>query len=63
MTQGQIAYWENVMRRMMEADDWKKELEENFWSSNFQTGAESRKFLAQDHEDAKTFLTELGLAK
>jgi putative tricarboxylic transport membrane protein len=63
MTQGQIAYWENVMRRMMEADDWKKELEENFWSSNFQTGAESRKFLARDHEDAKAFLTELGLAK
>jgi len=63
MTQGQIAYWENVMRRMMEADDWKKELEENYWSSNFQTGAESRKFLARDHEDAKAFLTELGLAK
>jgi len=63
MTQGQIAYWENVMRRMMEADDWKKELEENFWSSNFQTGAESRKFLARDHEDAMAFLTELGLAK
>ncbi len=63
MTQGQIAYWENVMRRMMEADDWKKELEENFWSSNFQTGAESRQFLARDHEDAKAFLTELGLAK
>ena len=63
MTQGQVAYWENVMRRMMEADDWKKELEENFWNSNFQTGAESRKFLARDHEDAKAFLTELGLAK
>ena len=63
MTQGQIAYWENVMRRMMEADDWKKELEENFWSSNFQSSAESRKFLARDHEDAKAFLAELGLAK
>jgi len=63
MTQGQIAYWENVMRRMMEADDWKKELEENFWSSNYQTSAESRRFLARDHEDAKAFLTELGLAK
>jgi len=63
MTQGQITYWESVMRRMMEADDWKKELEENFWISNFQTGAETRKFLARDHEDAKAFLTELGLAK
>jgi putative tricarboxylic transport membrane protein len=63
MTAGQIAYGENVMRRMMEADDWKKELDENFWISNFQTGAESRKFLARDHEDARAFLTELGLAR
>jgi putative tricarboxylic transport membrane protein len=63
LTPQQVAYWENVMRRMMEADDWKKELEENYWSSNFQTGAEARKFLARDHEDAKVFLTELGLAK
>ena len=63
MSQGQITYWENVMRRMIEADDWKKELEENYWISNFQTGAESRKFLARDQADAKAFLTELGLAK
>ncbi len=63
MPPGQVAYWENVMRRMMEADDWKKELEENFWKSNIQTGAESGKFLARDHEDAKAFLTELGLAR
>jgi tripartite-type tricarboxylate transporter receptor subunit TctC len=48
---------------MMEVDDWKKELEENFWISNFQTGAESRKFLARDHEDARAFLTDLGLAR
>jgi tripartite-type tricarboxylate transporter receptor subunit TctC len=51
------------MRRVMDADDWKKEMEENFWRANFQSGAESRKFLAQDYEDAKAFLTELGLAK
>jgi len=49
--------------RVNEADDWKRELEENFWISNFQTGAESRKFLARDHEDARAFLTELGLAR
>jgi putative tricarboxylic transport membrane protein len=63
MTAGQIAYWENVMRRMMDADDWKSELETNFWRANFQGVAENRKFLAQDHEDAKAFLTELGLAR
>ena len=63
MTQGQVTYWENVIRRMMEADEWKKELEENFWNSNFQRSAEARKFLARDHADAKSFLTELGLTK
>ena len=63
MTTPQIAYWEHVMRRMIEAEDWKKELAENFWSSNYQSGAESRKFLARDHEDARAFLAELGLAK
>ena len=63
MTQAQVTYWENVMRRLMEADEWKKELEDNFWISNFQTGAESRTFLARDDEDARAFLTELGLAK
>ncbi len=63
MSAGQIAYWENVMRRMMEADDWKKELEENFWTVNFQGVAENRNFLPRDYEDAKAFLTELGLVK
>jgi putative tricarboxylic transport membrane protein len=63
MTAGQIAYWEGVMRRMMDADDWKNELATNFWTANYQTSAETRKFLATDNEDAKAFLAELGLAK
>jgi putative tricarboxylic transport membrane protein len=63
MTGGQVAYWENVMRRMMEAEEWKNEMETNFWRANFQSGAEARKFLARDYAEAKAFLTELGLAK
>ena len=41
MTAPQIAYWENTMRRLMEADEWKTELEDNFWKANFQ-GAPKR---------------------
>ena len=63
MTPAQVAYWEGVMRRMMEASEWKKELEDNFWIANFQGGAESRKFLDRDYQDAKVFMGELGLAK
>jgi len=63
MTAAQVGYWEGVMKRMMEAEEWKKELEENFWQANFQTGADTRKFLAKDNEEARAFLAELGLAK
>jgi putative tricarboxylic transport membrane protein len=63
MTREQLAYWESVFKRMMDAEEWKNELEANFWTANFQTSAEARKFLAKDNEDAKAFLTELGLAK
>jgi putative tricarboxylic transport membrane protein len=63
MTAGQIAYWEGVFRRMMDAEDWKNELETNFWTANFRTSAETRQFLARDNEDARAFLAELGLAK
>ena len=59
----QVAYWEGVIRRMMEADEWKKELEDNYWVANFQTGVEARKFLDRDYQDAKAFMNELGLAK
>ena len=51
------------MKRMMEADEWKAEMEQNFWQANFQNSAATRKFLAKDFEEAKSFLTELGLAK
>jgi len=63
MTAPQVAFWESTMRRLMEAEEWKSELETNFWRANFQSGAEARKFLAKDNADAKAFLTELGLAK
>ena len=63
MTAGQIAYWESVFRRIMDADDWKNELETNFWTANYQTSAETRNFLARDNDEAKAFLAELGLAK
>ena len=63
MTPEQIAYWENTMKRLMEHEDWKNEMESNFWRANFQGSAPTRKFLARDEQDARAFLSELGLAK
>jgi len=63
MTDAQIAYWEGVIRRVMETDDWKNELELNFWNSAYMGSSEARKHMARDNEGVKVFLTELGLAR
>jgi putative tricarboxylic transport membrane protein len=63
MTPAQIAYWEQVTQRATQADEWKKELAENFWQHRIMGHADTVKFLARDNEDARAFLTELGLAR
>ena len=59
----QVAYWEHALSRFVESDEWKKELEKNFWRSEYMRSAEMRKYLDQDNEQVKAFLAELGLAK
>jgi len=63
MTEGQIAYWEGVLRRMADSEEWKKELEANFWTSDFMGSAGMRKQLERDNVETRTFLVDLGLAK
>ncbi len=63
MTEPQTAYWEQSLARFVESDEWKKELEANFWTSEYLRSAEMRKYLEQDNAQVKAFLVELGLAK
>lgn len=63
MTEAQVAYWEQTLRRFVESDGWKKELETNFWRSEYMRSAETRKYLDEDNARARAFLVELGLAK
>ncbi|MEN3352673.1 MAG: putative tricarboxylic transport rane protein [Betaproteobacteria bacterium] len=63
ITDGQIAYWDQVMRRVLESDEWKKELETNFWSTDYMRSAEMRKFLERENTELRGFLTDLGLVK
>jgi len=59
----QVAYWENVLRRATQVPDWRADLEKNYWSDEFMTGAQFRAYLDKDYADMKAVLTELGLAK
>jgi len=63
MTDAQIAYWEEAMRRMVESPEWKKELATNFWRSEYLRSGDARKNLDRDYVQARAFLADLGLAK
>ena len=63
LSEAQIAYWEEALRRLIDSDEWKKELEANFWTTSFLRGSETRKFLGHDQTETRAFLIELGLAK
>jgi len=63
MTDAQIAYWDAALRRMIESDEWKRELEANFWSTEYMGSIETRMYLERDNVQLRAFLTELGLAR
>ena len=63
MSEAQRAYWEEALRRFSNSEEWKKELETNFWSNDYKRGAEMRKFLDEDNAQARAFLVDIGLAK
>lgn len=63
MTAAQLAYWEETLRRFSDSEEWKKELEANFWTNDYMRGAEMRKFLDEDNAQARAFLVDIGLAK
>jgi putative tricarboxylic transport membrane protein len=60
---GQIAYWENVLRKVTETAEWKMDLETNFWSSYFETGAQLKKDLDREYAETRSVMTEIGLTK
>lgn len=63
MTADQIAFWENVFRRVVESGEFKKLAEKNQWDANFKTAAETRGFMESQYKELKEVMTFLGLAK
>ena len=59
----ETAYWENVLARVVESDDWKKMLEEDVLTNQFMKSAETRSYLNSQYDELKAVLTALGMAK
>jgi len=63
LPQAQTEYWENVLARVVESDDWKKMLERDLVTNEFLRSARLRDELKADYEELKSVMTDLGLVK
>ena len=57
------AYWEQLLRKMIDTDEWRAFLRANDAESLFLAGEDYRKFLDGENERIRSVLTDLGLAK
>jgi putative tricarboxylic transport membrane protein len=63
LTPAQVAYWEQVFAKLVKTDEWKREMEKNFWSDFYLGSRDSQAFLEKENATLRALLTDLGLAK
>ena len=63
ITPEQTAFWENAFRKVSGTAEWKADLEKNYWSEFFATGAQLRENLDREYAVMKGVLVELGYAR
>ncbi len=63
LSPAQVAYWDEVAARLAQADDWKKDLEANFWENTYMNSRDTRRYLDAQYAQLKDALTGAGLAK
>lgn len=63
ITAQQTAYWEGVLKKVVESDEYKQMAEKNQWEQTFKGSAEMKGFLAAQYKDLKDVMAPLGLVK
>lgn len=63
LTAPQIAFWENAMARVVATEEWKKDLESQYWEAHFLKSRETMSYLDNEYRITKAVMTELGVAK
>jgi len=63
MSAMQVAYWEAVVAKLVETEDWKKEIARNYSALTRMNAAENREFLSKEYVAFQGLLSDLGMAK
>lgn len=59
----QVAYWDDVFRRLNDTEEWKTEVRTSGGESVYANSRDSRKFLAQEYDTLRRVMLDLGLVK
>lgn len=63
LTQAQVAYWEDVLARVVATDEWKQALEAQNWDGRFLRSREFTQYMEKEYAATKAILSELGMVK
>ena len=63
LTPAQVRYWEDMIAKAAQTNEWKAYLAFNHWTYTVQRSSEATRYLAEQHELARRALTDLGMAK
>ena len=63
LPQPQVAYWEDILRKVVQTPEWKQDLEDNFWVNAHTSAAETRRRLDREYAEIRQTMSELGMAK
>jgi putative tricarboxylic transport membrane protein len=59
----QLAYWDAAGARLAQADEWKKDLENNVLENTYMQSRDARKYLDEQYAGLKAALADAGLAR
>ena len=63
MTPAQVAYWDQVFAKVVQSDEYKKEVERNLADPIYLGSRDAKKFWDQEYAELKGLLSDLGLSK
>lgn len=63
LTPAQVAWWDKTIAALVKTEDWKKDLENNFWVEGYTDARGARKRYDQEYEEFKAIWAELGVAR
>ena len=56
MTEEEVAYWDGVIKKMVESDSWKGILRERGWESFYKGSGETRGFLEESSQEYRNLV-------